>query len=371
MRLLIFNLATDVDDPILGFTSRWIGALARRVEQVQVITMRAGRLDLPDNVRVDSVGKEKGYGEARRLAEFYRILARVLRERRPEFCFSHMMPLFSVLGAPLLKLANIPIITWYAHPHASWALKAAHKISDRMVASVATAYPYRRDKLVAIGQGIDTELFSPARDEKSTDQPPVLLCVGRLSPVKDHPTLIRAAARLRKMTTLPFRVVIVGGAAVPKDELYVQALQKLITELNLEETVTIEPSVPLVRLPAQYRRCAVHVNLSPIGFGDKVAWEAMSCAKPCVVANPGFSDTLGKYKNSLSYEFRNDRQLADRLAWVLALPAEKRARMGAYLRSQVLAQHSIDGLAQRLIGLFTTLQDDRGRRGARQLRASN
>ena len=26
MRLLLFNLATDADDPILGFTTRWIEA---------------------------------------------------------------------------------------------------------------------------------------------------------------------------------------------------------------------------------------------------------------------------------------------------------------------------------------------------------
>ena len=58
MRLLWFNLATDVDDPVLGFTSRWIQAIATKVERIHVITMRAGRIELPENVRCDSVGKE-------------------------------------------------------------------------------------------------------------------------------------------------------------------------------------------------------------------------------------------------------------------------------------------------------------------------
>ena len=79
MHLLMFNLATDADDPILGFASGWIAALAKRVEVVHVITMRAGRVDVPGNVRVYSVGKEKGYSEPRRAAEFYRHLIRVLR----------------------------------------------------------------------------------------------------------------------------------------------------------------------------------------------------------------------------------------------------------------------------------------------------
>ena len=66
MRILLFNLATDADDPLLGFTTRWIGALAERVEFIHVITMRVGRLEMPANVRVYSVGKEKGYSEPRR-----------------------------------------------------------------------------------------------------------------------------------------------------------------------------------------------------------------------------------------------------------------------------------------------------------------
>ena len=97
MRLLLFNLATDADDPILGFATRWIGALAERVEFIHVITMRVGRLDVPANVRVYSVGKEKGYSEPRRVIEFYRLLFRILREDRIDACFSHMIPIFTVL----------------------------------------------------------------------------------------------------------------------------------------------------------------------------------------------------------------------------------------------------------------------------------
>jgi glycosyltransferase involved in cell wall biosynthesis len=62
----------------------------------------------------------------------------------------------------------------------------------------------------------------------------MILCVGRLSPVKDHPTLIRAAALLRERWGKPFRVVILGGPAGPKDEPYVRSLHQLVEELNLQ-----------------------------------------------------------------------------------------------------------------------------------------
>jgi glycosyltransferase involved in cell wall biosynthesis len=82
----------------------------------------------------------------------------------------------------------------------------------------------------------------------------------------------------------------------------------------------------------------------------------MSCARPCVVANHGFSDTLGEFKNDLIYEFGDDRQLAARLARLLALPGEARDRIGVYLRNQVLALHSIEHLSKRLIALCASVR---------------
>src|SRR5215813_13002366 len=109
MRILLFNLATDMDDPILGFTTRWVWAMAQRVENIDVMTMRTGRVEMPHNVQVYSVGKEKGYSEPYRLVEFYRQLGRIVRNNRIDVCFSHMIPIFTVLGAPLLKRKGIPI----------------------------------------------------------------------------------------------------------------------------------------------------------------------------------------------------------------------------------------------------------------------
>ena len=358
MRLLIFNLATDIDDPILGFTSHWIGALAQRVEFIHVITMRAGRLDLADNVRVHSVGKEKGYSRARRVAEFYRILWRVLREERIDDCFSHMIPLFTMMGAPLLKARRIPLVTWYAHPTVTWILKTAHKLSDQVVASIASAYPYKHDKLTPIGHGIAVDIFSPG-GATAQAEPPLILCVGRLSPVKDHPTLVNAVNLLRQTWSAPFRVAIVGCPATASDEIYFESLRRQVKELSLDDIVSFESAVPMRTLPFWYRRCTAHVNMSPLGFGDKVAWEAMACAKPCVVANEGFRETLGRYQSRLLYRHGDAKCLAERLRWVLGLSQQERDEIGAYLREQVVHLHCIDSLARRLVNILELLNRPR------------
>lgn len=348
MRLLLFNLATDADDPILGFATGWIRALAQRVELINVVTMRAGRIDVPPNVSVHSVGKEKGYSEARRAVEFYRLLFRITRAGPIDACFSHMMPLFTILAAPVLKPLRIPIVTWYAHPSATRTLKLAHRFSDRMVTSIATSYPYKQDKLLLLGHGIDGDIFSPG--EPALPQPmATILCVGRLSPVKDHVTLLRAAKLLRQRWSQPFRVVILGAPGSARDDAHIRWLRKQVEELHLEDTVFFEPPTPITGLPVWYRGCTVHVNLTPNGFVDKVALEAMSCAKPCLIANEGFRETLGQFADQLLFRHGDAEHLAERLLALLRLDDRRRDEIGRYLHGRVVQLHSLKNLTHNLL----------------------
>src|SRR5690554_4141258 len=128
IRLLLFNLLTDADDSNLGFTTQWINGLAERCAAIDVVTMGMGRVDVADNVRVYSVGKERGYSAARRVIEFYRVVLPLLWRYRYTHCFAHMMPLFAVMGAPFLKMRRIPIVLWYAHKSTTFKLRLAEKV---------------------------------------------------------------------------------------------------------------------------------------------------------------------------------------------------------------------------------------------------
>ncbi len=346
MRLLWFNLATDENNSMLAFTPRWIEAVAAHVDAVDVITMTKGDYTLPANVRVYSVGKERGFSDPRRAFEFYRILGGLLARHRYDGCFSHMMPLFSVMAGPLLRLVGVPLTTWFAHPALSLQLKVAHALSTHMVASVATAYPWRQDdgKFIAIGQGIDTSVFAP--DGAPPDDPPELLAVSRISRVKDQGTLVRAAALLRQRGVGPFRVTILGEAI---DAPYTAEVKALVAENGLGDIVSIRPNLRMEALPEIYRACTVHVNLTPTGFGDKVAWEAMSCARPCVYANEGFHETTGPAREALYFPHGNAEVLADRLEALLAMTPVERDALGTECRSGVLRLHSLDRLARRIL----------------------
>ncbi|MFL5382974.1 MAG: glycosyltransferase family 4 protein [Longimicrobiaceae bacterium] len=360
MRLLLFNLTMDADHPILGFTTRWAAAIAARAESVDVLTLSTGRLELPPNVRVFSVGRERGYGHPRMAVEFYRHLFRLTAGGRIDGCFSHMAQRFSALAGPVLRARGVPLVTWYAHPSLTWSLRAAHLVSHRMVTSLPAAYPYRHDKLSVIGQGIDVGLFAPA--PRAAPPAPVVLCAGRLSPVKDHPTLIRALALARDRLPAELRVVIVGDAA-GSDAAYPGRLRRLAAELGVGDRVDFRPGVPMRELVECYRGAALCVNLTPAGFGDKVAWEAMSCGVPTLVANTDFAETLGRYAEPLLFTHGSAESLADGLVRLMSLPAAERGEIGAYLRGQVVALHGLPQLGAKILAVLE--ECGAGRRGRR------
>lgn len=348
LRLLLFNLITDAVHLRMGFTTVWISSLAAFCETIDVVTMMKGEINVPSNVRVYSVGKEKGYSEPRRLIEFYRCLFRILRHRRIDACFSHMIPIFTILAAPILKVLGIPLITWYAHPKLSNTLKVAHHFSDLMVTSFPTTYPYLHNKLAVIGQGINTDLFSPGESIETSDTA-MILCVGRISPAKEHKILLNAIALLCKWYGEVFHAVILGEPATPSDAKYLISLQRYAATLEIENITHFQPAVPYAELPYWYQKCTVHINLTPEGFGDKCALEAMSCGRPCIIANEAFRETVGKFADQLIFRERDAHDLARKLLWLLKMSSEDRNEIGSYLRQQVIKMHGLKRLSKLLI----------------------
>jgi len=366
LRLLVMNLATDADDPILGFTTGWIRALADRTAAVRVITMRSGRIDVSENVRVYSVGKEKGYSEGRRVFEFYRLLKDILVQERIDACFSHMTPAFTILAGPILRAKGIPVVTWYAHRQLTLVLKLAHRLSTRVVSVNSQSYPYLHDRFISLGHGIDTDLFQ-MRAADSDPERPLLLCVGRLSPIKDPLTFIKACALLRRQGHDIEGVLV--GESPERDRGYLEAIQAEVRRLHLSEAIRIVEGVPQPQVVSWYNRCTAHINCPPSdGALDKAALEAMACGKPSLSSTLGFAETLGSYANRLMFKHGDPGDLAQKLAYILTLSKEERERLGRYLLERVQEMHSLKGLADKLIALSEELLHVRSGKRKRCLR---
>lgn len=342
--LLVFNLATDADDPILGFTTRWLNELAKHYDTLDVVTMRAGRLAVAENVAVYSVGKERGASEPVRALRFYAILARLLRRKRYERCFAHMMPLFAVMGAPLLKAARVPILLWYTHRQSHRILRLAERAAWRVVTASQDSFPFPTPKLHVVGHGIDTALYAPA--EAPALEPFQVMQVARLSPIKHQATLLAATV------DLPVRVVLVGDALTAEDADYAAGLRRQAADPARSAPVTFTGALPPEQIIALAHRSHVAVNLSPQGLFDKAALEAMACGLPTVVASDGFNGLLGAHQAALRVAHPTDVDgLRARLCDLMAMSPAQRRQIGADLRAGVVAQHSLPALVARLAAM--------------------
>jgi glycosyltransferase involved in cell wall biosynthesis len=360
MRLLLFNMVTDADDPILGFTSIWVNALARHCTAVDVITMSVGRLAVAENVHVYSLGKERGYSEPRRALKFYRVLWRLLRTYRYEACFAHMIPLFAIMGAPLLRLYRVPVTLWYAHKAVPRQLVIAEKLVQHVVSASPESFRLPSDKLIITGHGIDTDVFKPAHVDPNTQplsssSPPpfTILTVGRVAPAKRLTTLIDAAAVLRDTHHLrDFRVRIVGGV-YPQDEAYADRLHAHVQDLQLQAYVEFVGAVKYEAVVYEYQTADVMVNLSATGSLDKAVLEAMACGIPSITANPAFHNLLARWHEVLIVPMDDAPALAAQLAYLAAQPPQMRQQLGRDLRVIVTEQHSLAQLTHKLLQIFT------------------
>jgi glycosyltransferase involved in cell wall biosynthesis len=161
-----------------------------------------------------------------------------------------------------------------------WLLRTMARLSHRYVcvseasARLALAQGVAPRKVAVIHNGIDLSRFRPAQ---GVPEGPAVL-VARLSPEKDVPTLLRAAARVAQEEP-GFRLEIAGdGPDMP-------ALRQLAGELNLTETVRF---LGVVReIPALLARANLFV-LSSLTEGISLTLlEAMASGLPVVATRVG------------------------------------------------------------------------------------
>jgi len=286
MNLLMFNLAVDAEHVTLAFGLRWIEALASRFDHVDVVTMYAGRYKLPANVRVWSVGRERGYPEWLRALRFYWLVFMVLRMRRIGVVFTHMIPVFAVLFWPVAKLTGLRVVLWYAHGATPRILRLAHRLVDQVVSSTPEGFRLPSRKVRFIGQGIDACLYYPMpRLRGDTFH---ILTVGRLSPSKGLDLLLGALSCWQIEDGRNWHLTVVGEGTTDSERAYAETLQHQARNALGEGLVTFTGRLDPKQIAPLLVTADVFVNLSATGSLDKAIVEAMASGCPVVSSNDAF-----------------------------------------------------------------------------------
>jgi glycosyltransferase involved in cell wall biosynthesis len=348
MRVAMLVQKVDERDWLMAFTVRWIRALAARVDHLHVITLEQREADLLGNITVQSMGKERGYGRPRELIAFYRALGRIICD--VDVIFSHMTPRYTWLSAPLAVPYRKPQLLWFVHRQVSAELRLALAACTYAVTAVPDSFPIQSTKVRAIGHGIDADFYAPDPNCQP-DNPPLIVYVARLMPIKHHETLLRALAS----STLDRSVqaAIVGAVPAGQDPAYLTHLENRARVLGIADRVMFTGGLLSDAVRDLYRRATVAVNLSPPGLFDKAALESMLTGAPTIVSSPAFDEMLGDHGSHLRITSPDNAEgLAAKLQALLALSPQQRAAMTQYIRERVKAAHSLDGLMDRLVALM-------------------
>jgi glycosyltransferase involved in cell wall biosynthesis len=349
--LIFVTQLLDPTDPVLGFVAGLLPAIAARCDRLMVIANEVRAVPEGVDAEFESLGKECGSSRLARTLRYERLLMQLGRDR--SFCglFAHMCPIYATLSSPLLRPRGMRVVLWYAHPADTWSLALAERLSSVVLTSLPDAYPRRSSKVVAVGQAIDTDrwgLVPPPRARGALR----LAALGRTSPVKGYPVLIKAVRRARERG-VPVRLRLVGPATTPREVRHREELTRLIKALDIEDAVEMLNGVPPYAVPEIVADADVVVNATQSGSGDKAVFEAMASSRLVVVSNSAFAALLDNLPVDLLFPSGNVEALVDRLERIAELTGPERQAVGRRLRDRVLHGHSLTSWAEAVTEAVT------------------
>lgn len=332
MRLLVITQTVDSKDPVLGFFHRWLMHFAPHFDRIEVICLFEGVHALPENVRVHSLGKEKG--RQGRLAYVWRFAQLLWRLRSSyDSVFVHMNQEYVLIGGWWWLLTGKPIYLWRNHWAGNFLTDIAAMFCTKIFCTSRGSYTAKFKKTRIMPVGIDTDFFT----NNSEVVPRTILSLGRIAPSKRIDVLIDALEMLTENNV----VCDVYGDALTIDQPYLASLKERSEKKQLP--ITFHGGVPNDAARSLYGTHALFVNLSESGMYDKTILEAAACESLVLAASPDFAELAGE-----DFSFSDTSDLTTKLQRLLELAPEERENAGKRLRSLVIDHHSLKSLSKRL-----------------------
>jgi colanic acid/amylovoran biosynthesis glycosyltransferase len=329
-----------------SFIANELAELQGRGVDVRVFSLRQPAEELHHEI-VDEAGlaERTVYGKER--------FASALRTFAPDLIHAHFASQPTAAASELAAELGVPF-TFTAHGHDiyrkppdDFAARAARASAVVTVAAANVRHIVERfgvpaTHLRVIPCGVDTARFRP---NGAAASPPWIVCVARLSPVKNHIVLLEACSALRA-SGLEFRCLLVGeGRTRPE-------IEAARTRLELEDHVELVGAATQQEVLSFWRRAAV-AALSSDSEGMPVSlMEAASCGVPAVAtAVGGVPELIDDGVTGLLVPRGDSAAFAAALELLLRDP-DLATRLGAAARRKVEARFSLSGQVDQLLSLW-------------------
>jgi glycosyltransferase involved in cell wall biosynthesis len=338
--------------------------LRRRGWRVSVVALSGAGSDaaaelIASEAAFLSLEMRKGLADPRGWTRFNRWL----RRESPDVLHAHLphaawLARWSRLAAPV----RVVVDTLHSSSTGALGRRLGYRwsgwLSDRVTAvSSAVAEAHRsaamagEDKLTVLPNGVDTGAWRPnaavranVHRELGLHDEFLWLAVGRLEPVKDYSTLLRAMVEVPERA----RLVIAGGGPLQTD------LLRLSTQLGLERRVRFLGFEPDVR---SWMQAADGFVLSSRWEGLPMGLlEAAACALPAVATDvPGTREVIVEGQTGSLAVAGSAMALGAAMTRMMQTPAEERKAMGERARQRVIERFSLELVLDRWEALYGEL----------------
>jgi len=338
--------------------------LARRNWQVGVIALSGlGGTASEELSRADigflSLQMHKGLADPRGWFRFHRWLA----TNKPDIVHAHMphaawFARWSRLFAPGCRVVDTIHTSAIGTKGRQIGYRLSDWLSDRVTAVSAGAVDayvsagmVSGEHITVLSNGVDTQVWRPdasmrdaVRSEIDLTGEFLWLAAGRLQPVKDYPTLLRAFATIRE----PARLVIAGNGALES------SLRSLTKELDIANRVHFLGFMADVR---RWMQAADGFVLSSLWEGLPMAvLEAAACALPAVGTDiSGTREIIVHERTGLLAAPGDSEGLAAAMTRFMRMPIEVREAIGKCARQLVIERYSLDRVLDRWENLYGEL----------------
>jgi len=365
----------DPNDPVLGFAYKWVKEISKHVDRLFVICLKKAEGVCLEKVDVIAI-KEKSDNKLTALIRFFRSSCDLIFRNKINGIFVHQCPIYVILVYPMAFIRRVPIVLWYTHGHVSFSLRVAVRLVKVVLTATKESCRVGGEKVKVVGHGIDVAQLDPSgnycrsdvldgvrvngwgslmgegRFEVRGGSDKILVSVGRISPVKDYNTLIKAVEYLVKQIGLrDIRLIIVGEPMTASDRKYMKNLTKIVFDLGLENWIKFIGAIPHTQIIAIYFKSDVVISASRTRSLDKVILEAMACGKPVLTSLP-IKDIFGDKASMFIYREGDYKELADKILYLLNLERAKMDGVCRYLRDIVVREHNLSELAKKIVEQF-------------------
>jgi len=324
MKLLIITQKVDINDDVLGFFNQWIEEFAKHCEKITVVCLQKGPYNLPDNVKVLSLGKEKGTSRLKYLCNFYKY---IWSERKNyEKVFVHMNQEYVLLGGIFWKMFGKKIYMWRNHHIGSILTDIAAIFCKKVFCTSKFSFTAKYKNTVIMPIGVDIEVIKHIEPIKRISQS--VLFLARISPSKRPGLFIDAVLKVKeKISNLKGSVY---GNPLPRDEYYYQGLKDIVANNKAEAYIHFYKGPSYPENMRVFFSHSVFVNTSSSGMYDKTIFEAMACGCLILASN---DNLRGKISDNFIFKQGDILELSEKLEKLLNYNDEERQNASRELKN--------------------------------------